>query len=37
MENHGEIIIYQSDDGITKIDVNTQDETVWTDGRVVRA
>jgi len=29
MENHGEIIIYQSDDGLTKIDVNMQDETVW--------
>ena len=29
MENYGEIIIYQSDDGLTKIDVNMQDETVW--------
>ena len=29
MDNHGEIIIYQSDDGLTKIDVNMQDETVW--------
>ena len=29
MENHGEIIIYQSNDGLTKIDVNMQDETVW--------
>lgn len=29
MESHGEIIIYQSDDGLTKIDVNMQDETVW--------
>lgn len=29
MENHGEIIIYQTEDGLTKIDVNMQDETVW--------
>lgn len=29
MDNHGEIIIYQSDDGLTKIDVSMQDETVW--------
>ena len=25
----GEIIIYQADDGLTKIDVKMQDETVW--------
>lgn len=29
MENHGKIIIYQTEDGLTKIDVNMQDETVW--------
>jgi len=29
MENYGEIIIYQSDDGLTKINVNMQNETVW--------
>lgn len=29
MDNHGEIIIYQTEDGLTKIDVNMQDETVW--------
>lgn len=29
MENHGEIIIYQSDDGMTRIEVKVQDETVW--------
>ena len=29
MENYGEIIIYQTDDGLTKIDVSMQDETVW--------
>ena len=29
MENHGEIIIYQSDDGMTSIEVKAQDETVW--------
>lgn len=28
-ENKGEIIIYQTDDGGTKIDVNMQNETVW--------
>lgn len=27
--NHGEMIIYQTEDGLTKIDVNMQDETVW--------
>lgn len=29
MENQGEIIIYQTEDGLTKIDVNLQDETIW--------
>ncbi len=29
MDNHGEIIIYQTEDGLTKIYVNMQDETVW--------
>ena len=28
-ENNGDIIIYQSEDGITKINVNLQEETVW--------
>lgn len=28
-ENHGEVIIYQTEDGLTKINVNMQDETVW--------
>lgn len=28
-KNQGEIIIYQSDDGNTRIDVKMQDETVW--------
>ena len=28
-ENNGDIIIYQSEDGDTKIDVSLQDETVW--------
>ena len=28
-ENKGEIIIYQTDDGGTKIDVRFEDETVW--------
>lgn len=29
MYNHGEMLIYQTDDGLTKIDVNMQNETVW--------
>ena len=29
MDDHGEIIIYQTEDGLTKIDVSMQDETVW--------
>ena len=27
--NNGDIIIYQTEDGLTKIDVNIQGETVW--------
>ena len=29
MEERGEIIIYQTEDGLTKLDVNMRDETVW--------
>ena len=29
MENKGEIILYQSEDGIVKIDVRLEGETVW--------
>ena len=29
MENNSEILIYQSEDGVTKIDVNLIDENVW--------
>ena len=29
MDNYGEILIYQSEDGLTKIEVKIQDETVW--------
>jgi hypothetical protein len=29
VDNHGEIIIYQTDDGQTKIEVHMIDETVW--------
>lgn len=29
MNNYGEIIIYQTEDGLMKIDVNMQNETVW--------
>jgi hypothetical protein len=27
--NHGEIIMYQTDDGLTKIEVELRDDTVW--------
>lgn len=29
MNQHGEIILYQTEDGMTKIDVRFEDETVW--------
>ncbi len=29
MNNHGDMLIYQTEDGLTKIDVNMQNETVW--------
>lgn len=29
MDSHGEIIIYQTEDGLIKINVNMQNETVW--------
>jgi hypothetical protein len=29
IDNRGEIIMYQTEDGLTKIDVKMQDETVW--------
>ena len=29
MDHYGEILIYQSDDGLTNIEVKVQDETVW--------
>ena len=29
MDQHGEIILYQTEDGLTKIDVRFEDETVW--------
>ena len=29
LENQGEIVIYQTDEGSTKIDVRFVDETVW--------
>lgn len=28
-QNHGEVVIYQSADGVAKMDVLLQDETVW--------
>lgn len=27
--NYGEMIIYQTEDGVTKINVNMQNDTVW--------
>ncbi len=29
MNDHGEMLIYQTEDGLTKIDVSMQNETVW--------
>lgn len=29
MNEHGDIILYQSEDGLTKLNVNLRDETVW--------
>ncbi|MGL5437045.1 MAG: RhuM family protein [Lachnospiraceae bacterium] len=29
MDKHGEMLIYQTEDGLIKIDVNMQDETIW--------
>lgn len=29
MDNYGEVLIYQSEDGLTNIEVKMQDETVW--------
>ena len=36
-DNHGDIIIYQTEDGVTKIDVRFVDETVWlTQAQLVQ-
>lgn len=29
MDEHGDIIIYQTEDGLTKIDVSIENDTVW--------
>ncbi|MBR4529015.1 MAG: virulence RhuM family protein [Lachnospiraceae bacterium] len=29
MDNYGEIVIYQTEDGLTKLEVKMEDETVW--------
>ena len=29
MDNKGEVIIYQTDEGLTHIDLRMEDETVW--------
>ena len=37
MDNNGEIIFYQTDDGLTHIDVKMEDETVWlTQAQLVQ-
>ena len=36
MKNKGEVIIYQSEDGVTKINVTMEDETIWlTQAQIV--
>ena len=34
-ENNNNIVIYQTDDGTTKIDVKLEDETVWLSQQQV--
>ncbi|NMA50987.1 MAG: cell filamentation protein Fic, partial [Mollicutes bacterium] len=29
MENKGEVIIYETEDGLTKIDIKLEDENIW--------
>ena len=29
MDNYGEIVIYQTEDGLSKLEVNLKNETVW--------
>lgn len=29
MDNYGEIVIYQTEDGLSRIEVNLKNETVW--------
>ena len=37
MVNTGEIIIYQTEDGLTQIETRLQDDTVWlTQGQMVK-
>ena len=35
MESNSEIILYQTEDGITKIDVRLENETVWLTQRLM--
>jgi len=35
MESNGEIIIYQTEDGITKIDVRLDNDTVWLTQKLM--
>ena len=35
MENKGEILLYQSEDGIVKIDVRLEGETVWLTQKLM--
>ena len=34
-ENKGEVLIYQSEDGLTNVEVTVRDETVWLDRKSV--
>lgn len=36
MENNSQIILYQGDNGVTRLEVRLQDETVWlTQGQLM--
>ncbi len=35
MKNNGEIILYQTEDGLTKIQVDLHDENVWLSANQI--
>ena len=37
MENHSQIIIYQTENGQTKLDVRLENETVWLTQKLMAA